>query len=675
MSDIINSEKYDNIIKNINKISTIDSKYNISVINKMKNHFSDENKQLFLFNFYMYINYNQYNDFVVDGDKFWQLLDFKTKGDFKRSLINKCIENEDYIIQKIDKTTIKGEGGSGILKETILLTVNGFKKFCLSIQTTKAKEIHEYYLKLEEIINEVITEEAHDLKQLLSQKDSDIKELQNKLYEHESDIKELQYQLSENENNIISVLGDEDAVYGGIIENGNLKVGKSHGNTADRVKAHKYTYGSFTLKFAIPSHDEDKLEDLIEQSTKNINSPLYNRRYEQIYKNKNRTELYKLDKKFNVDQFKAEVIKLNELCKKDTLTKLNIKIEELTKKYEECNKERILLRNIVYDQRTEIHNLKLELGLEDNFPNNKIKQELIKQINKEKNNTIDQENLTDIKQENIIQEPKLFPCSYTSHCKTLEEFGINPDTNTIYSQCIVCRGILSDRRFEESIESREKSEKEYFDKKQKINDHRQKLLESITKVKCFRCLYEKLPIEMGINNRDNCLYKTCIVCRDNTKNVKREDGREDIEGFDECGKCHYYFIDPSIINKQANTVYKTCTICRKDDVERRKKSKEEAKNLEGTIKCKSCKKECPKVLSAKKDAILQKCESCLIIDRENDKKKYYIHHEEILEQKKEYYEENKSEIRDKQKIYYNENRDKILLQKQNKKLEQIFIED
>ena len=45
-----------------------------------------------------------------------------------------------------------------------MLTVRTFKLFCLKAGTKKADQIHEYYIKLEETLQEVIQEESNELK-------------------------------------------------------------------------------------------------------------------------------------------------------------------------------------------------------------------------------------------------------------------------------------------------------------------------------------------------------------------------------------------------------------------------------------------------------------------------------------------------------------------------------
>jgi hypothetical protein len=61
----------------------------------------------------------------------------------------------------------KGRGGSN--KETILLNIKTFKLFCLKTGTKKSHEIHEYFIKLQEILQNIIQEESDELKQQLEE--------------------------------------------------------------------------------------------------------------------------------------------------------------------------------------------------------------------------------------------------------------------------------------------------------------------------------------------------------------------------------------------------------------------------------------------------------------------------------------------------------------------------
>ena len=62
----------------------------------------------------------------------------------------------------------------GYNKEIIMLSIKTFKLFCIKTNTKKADEIHDYYLKMEEIIHQVVQEESDELKLQLDQKDNQL---------------------------------------------------------------------------------------------------------------------------------------------------------------------------------------------------------------------------------------------------------------------------------------------------------------------------------------------------------------------------------------------------------------------------------------------------------------------------------------------------------------------
>jgi phage anti-repressor protein len=63
---------------------------------------------------------------------------------------------------------------SGQNKKTILLTIKCFKSLCLKAQTKKSNEIHEYYMKMEEILQQIIEEETDELRLQLQEKEKKI---------------------------------------------------------------------------------------------------------------------------------------------------------------------------------------------------------------------------------------------------------------------------------------------------------------------------------------------------------------------------------------------------------------------------------------------------------------------------------------------------------------------
>ena len=161
-------------------ISKLTNTYNVKLLNKIKTAFSDTEQQLFIGSFYCYLNYDTKRDFVVDLDNVWEWMGFSQKIRAKEVLDRYFLENTDYkafafSIEKanVDQSLLprsreqKGRGGHNIKK--IMMTIKCFKSLCLKAQTKKASEIHEYYLKMEEILHEVIEEEGTELKQKMEE--------------------------------------------------------------------------------------------------------------------------------------------------------------------------------------------------------------------------------------------------------------------------------------------------------------------------------------------------------------------------------------------------------------------------------------------------------------------------------------------------------------------------
>jgi phage anti-repressor protein len=157
-----------NIINLIEKnpITKLSNTYNNKLLKKIKDNFTESQQQLFISSFYCYLNYNQTSDFVIDLDNIWHWLGFNQKYNAKFSLEKNFIINNDY---KVITQDHKNDGRGGHNKETIMLNIKTFKLFCIKAATKKANEIHEYFIKLEELLQDVIQEESKELKLQLDQ--------------------------------------------------------------------------------------------------------------------------------------------------------------------------------------------------------------------------------------------------------------------------------------------------------------------------------------------------------------------------------------------------------------------------------------------------------------------------------------------------------------------------
>jgi hypothetical protein len=175
-------------------ISKLTSTYNVKLLDKIKTNFSDTDQQLFISSFYCYLNYDTKMDFVIDLDNVWKWIGFSTKQHAKTVIERHFLIEIDYKLFALDDAKANKDkrlltqlrkqpeqGGHNIKK--IMMTIKCFKSLCLKAQTKKASEIHEYYLKMEEVLHEVIEEEGTELKQkmeeqkcLLDQKIQELKQ-------------------------------------------------------------------------------------------------------------------------------------------------------------------------------------------------------------------------------------------------------------------------------------------------------------------------------------------------------------------------------------------------------------------------------------------------------------------------------------------------------------------
>jgi len=272
-------------IKTLIKTSDINVYDNAKLIDKLKEHFSEEEQRLYVSNVFLYLNYHPVDDFVVDLDNVWKFIGFSNKANGKRLLKQHFTENRDYKISLIrtdeqvvnikngkrllkqhftenrdykislirtdeqvvnikngkrllkqhftenrdykislirtdeqvvnikngkrllkqhftenrdykislirtDEQVVnikngKNIGGAGLNQETIMLNINTFKKLCLKSNTENADRIHDYYIKLEMVYNELMKEQ--------------LKEQQNKLEEQKTLVEEQKTMIKEKE--------------------------------------------------------------------------------------------------------------------------------------------------------------------------------------------------------------------------------------------------------------------------------------------------------------------------------------------------------------------------------------------------------------------------------------------------------------------------------------------
>ena len=256
-----------NIIELIenNPITTLSNTYNVKLLEKIQQEFSDFEQHLFLSTFYCYLKYDPINDFVIDLDDIWNWLGFSQKVCAKRMLLKNFIENKDYIKfeNSLDEQKKKNNGGQN--KEIFMLNILTFKKFCLKVGTRKADEIHEYYIKLEKLIQEIHNQESNVLRMQLQQTQQTLLEITNTAeYEKKKAIEQTlinQFPLN------------TECIYFGIIDNTNddneklIKFGHTN-NLNVRVTDHRKTYNNFILVDAYKVQNKVEVENLIKSHFK-----------------------------------------------------------------------------------------------------------------------------------------------------------------------------------------------------------------------------------------------------------------------------------------------------------------------------------------------------------------------------------------------------------------------
>jgi len=223
-----------------NPITKLNGNYQSKLVEKVQQHFNNYEQQMFLASFYCYLKHDSKNDFVIDLDNVWQWLGFSQKVNAKRVLEKNFTIDNDYriLLCQVAKQTSDTRGGHN--KEFIMLNIKTFKLFCIKAGTKKADEIHEYFIKLEEILQEVLIEESNELKQQILQIEDKNKQ--------EYDAKLAKQKLLERE----KVLMQEYATSGAIFyvikvktyENGQyvVKIGESRRGVLGRYNEHKTKY-------------------------------------------------------------------------------------------------------------------------------------------------------------------------------------------------------------------------------------------------------------------------------------------------------------------------------------------------------------------------------------------------------------------------------------------------
>ena len=329
-----------------NPITKLTETHNNNLLNKVKNSFNEYEQQLFIASFYSYLNYHKTDDYIVDLDNIWKWLGFNKKYNATNCLEKYFKLDNDYkkTAPEASGAVFKGKKNGGQNIQKYYLNVKTFKSLCLKAGTKKADEIHEYYIKLEELIQEVLEEEAIEMKNKLLIKDNELEKLEenkkkelekleeNKKKEYEEKL--IKEKALERQKILLKEFGNsESLIY--IIKvksynNGEyvIKLGESHRGIMGRFNEHKSHYEECLL-----------LDCFFVNKSKDFESFLHNHesirlnRVTDLAKHKNERELFLIGKELSYKMLLKIIdnnIKYFEKNNNDEVEKLKLECEKLT---------------------------------------------------------------------------------------------------------------------------------------------------------------------------------------------------------------------------------------------------------------------------------------------------------------------------------------------------------
>jgi len=334
-----------------NPLTKLTGNYQSIMVEKVRQNFNTYEQQLFVSSFYCYLNYDDKQDFIIDLDNVWKWLGFSQKDAAKRVLEKNFIEDTDYKLFAPQVGGAKKDARGGHNKEVIMLTINTFKRFCLKAGTKKSDEIHEYYIKMEKTLQEVVMEECKELSEQLKNTKKELETIQS-TNAKDASIKEAEFQKKLKHQKIIErekILLTQFSVSIPIVyiiriktfENGQyiVKIGESRRGITGRYNEHKGKYQECVLLDAYAVNRSKDFESYIHN-----HKPIRNNRVRDLEGHENELELFLVGK---------------ELTYQMILDTINSQIDN----YQESSTHKLEL---------EIEKLKLELEKKDNVSDEKI---------------------------------------------------------------------------------------------------------------------------------------------------------------------------------------------------------------------------------------------------------------------------------------------------------------
>ena len=259
-----------------NPVTMLHANSQSKLVEKIKTKFTSYEQQLFISSFYCYFKYNPKTDFVIDLDNVWKWMGFSQKDAAKRVVEKNFVIDKDYkrllhrAVEQTKSTNTMGvevgeakkSNRGGHNKETIMLNVETFKKFCLKAGTKKVDEIHDYFIKMEEVFHEVLMEESEDLQQqLLSLEDTKKKEYET-ILEKEKVLEREKILLKEYDTacSIVYIIKVKTLEHVGKYV---IKIGESRRGISGRYSEHKSKYEECVLLDCFCVHRSKDFENFI----------------------------------------------------------------------------------------------------------------------------------------------------------------------------------------------------------------------------------------------------------------------------------------------------------------------------------------------------------------------------------------------------------------------------
>jgi len=325
-----------------NPITKLNGNYHSKLVEKVQKTFTNYEQQMFVASFYCYLKHDNKNDFVIDLDNVWKWLGFQQKVKAKALLEKNFTINKDYklLLSQLGKQHEKTQGGHN--KETFMLNVDTFKKFCLKAGTKKADEIHDYFIKLENVLQEILLEESEELKkQLLELEDKKTQEYNVKLEKQK---------ILEREKILLKEYATAGAIFYIIkiksFENGNyiVKVGESRRGVLDRYKEHKTKYEECLLLDCFTVNKSKDFETFIKD-----HDSIRGSKVNDLSGHENELELFLIGKNLSYQSLLDIINKNIKYFDNNDTNKLELEIEQLKLLLEmkTTNNDNLLIQDLI----------------------------------------------------------------------------------------------------------------------------------------------------------------------------------------------------------------------------------------------------------------------------------------------------------------------------------------